>query len=58
MKLEAIGRVSVGDLGFEIRRQIDNLNCVEWAFLRADTATDTQRLGDEGDTRVRRDLDT
>ena len=39
----------MGDLGLEIRGQVDDVDGVEWAFLRADTATDTQALRDEGD---------
>lgn len=57
MKLEAIRRVSVGDLGLEIRRQVDDRDCIEGAFLRADTASDAETLGDEGDSRIGGDLD-
>jgi hypothetical protein len=52
VQLEAVGRVSMGDLSLEIRGQIDNVDSVERAFLRADTASDTQSLGNESDLRV------
>jgi hypothetical protein len=48
MQLEAVGRVTVGDLCLEVGRQVDNVDGTEWAFLRADTATDTEALGNEG----------
>ena len=49
VQLEAVGRVSVGDLGLEVGGQVDDVDGVEGAFLGADTATNTQALGDEGD---------
>lgn len=49
MQLEAVGRVTVGDLCLEVGRQVDNVDSAERTFLRADTATDTEALGDEGD---------
>lgn len=49
VELEAVGRVSMGDLGLEVGGQIDDVDGVKGAFLRADTATDTEALGDEGD---------
>jgi len=39
----------MGDLSLEIRGQIDDVDGVKWAFLWADTATDAQPFGDEGD---------
>ena len=48
MQLETVCRVSVGDLGLEVRGQVDNVNCTEGTFLRADTATDTQPFRDVG----------
>jgi hypothetical protein len=48
VKLEAVGRVAVGDLGLEVGGQVDNVNGTEWALLGADTTTNTQSLGDEG----------
>jgi hypothetical protein len=44
VKLEAVGRVSVSDLGFEVGRQVDDADGSEWTFLWADTATNTQAL--------------
>lgn len=49
MQLEAVGRVTVGDLCLEVGRQVDNVDSTERTFLRADTATDTEALGNEGD---------
>lgn len=57
MQLEAIGRVSVGDLGLEVRGQIDNVDGIEGTLLRADTASNAESLGDEGDFRVGGDFD-
>lgn len=57
MQLEAIGRVSVGDLGLEIGGQVDDVDGVERAFLWADTATDAQALRDEGDLGLGGDFD-
>ena len=48
MKLEAVGRVAVGDLGLEVGGQVDDVDGTEWALLRTDTTTNTQSLGDEG----------
>jgi hypothetical protein len=57
VELEAVGRVAVRDLGLEVRGQIDDVDGVEGAFLRADTTTDTQALRDEGDLGGRVDFD-
>ena len=58
MKLETVRGVSVGDMRLEIRWQIDNVDCAEWAFLGTDTTSNAKALGDEGDLRVRGDLNT
>jgi hypothetical protein len=58
MKLEAVGGVSMGDLGFEIGRQVDDMNCPEGAFLRTNATSNAKSLGDEGDFRLGRNLDT
>jgi hypothetical protein len=58
MELEAIGGVSMGDLAFEIRGKVDNCNGAEGAFLRADTATNAESFGDEGEPRFRGHFDT
>lgn len=49
MELEAVGRVSVGDLRLEVGGQVDDADCAERALLGADTATNTQALTYEGD---------
>lgn len=51
VKLEAVGRVAVGDLGLEVGGQVDDVNGSEWALLGADTTTNAQALGDKGDLR-------
>ena len=58
MELEAVGRVAVGDLSFQVGRQVDDVNGTERTFLRANTATDTQALGDESDLGLGSDFDT
>ena len=47
----------MSDVGFEIGWQIDDIDCTEWALLRADTASNTQCLGDESDLGLRGDFD-
>lgn len=49
MQLEAVGTVSVGDLGFEVGRQIDNVDRIEGTFLGTDTTSYAQALRYEGD---------
>jgi len=39
MELEAIGRISMGDVGFEIGRQIDDIDGSEGALFRTDTTS-------------------
>lgn len=39
----------MGDLGLEIGGKIDDVNCTEWTFLRTNTTTNAQTLGDVGD---------
>ncbi len=41
MELEAVGRVSMGDVGLEVGGQVDDVNGSEWALLRTDAAADT-----------------
>ena len=41
MKLEAIGGVSMGNLGLKIRGKIDDIDGAERTFLWANTATNT-----------------
>ena len=47
----------MGDLSFEVGGQIDNVDGIKGAFLRTDTTTNTQALGDEGDFGGRVDFD-
>ena len=58
VKLEAVGRITVGDLGFQVGRQVDDVDRTERTFFGTDTAADTQALGDEGDLGFRRNFDT
>jgi hypothetical protein len=58
VKLEAICGVSMCDLGFKVRRQIDDVDCTEGAFLHADTTSYAKSFRYKGDFRLRRDLDT
>lgn len=46
------------DLGFQVGRQVDDVNSVERTFLRANTATDTKSFRDESDLGLWSDLDT
>lgn len=41
MKLETVGRVTVGDLAFEVGGQVDDVNGTKWTLLGTDTATNT-----------------
>jgi hypothetical protein len=36
-------------LRLQIRGKIDDVDCIEWAFLRTNTASYAKSLGDEGD---------
>lgn len=58
VELETVGGVSMGDLTLEVRGQVDNGNGAKWTLLGTDTATDAERLRDEGEPGVGRDLDT
>lgn len=58
VEFETVRGVPMGDLSLEIGRQIDNVDGVERAFFRADTATDAETLGYEGDSGVGSDFDT
>lgn len=58
MELEAVGGIPVGDLTLQVGGQVDNVNGAERTFLRADTATDTQALGNECDLRLVGHLNT
>lgn len=58
MKLEAVRRVTVGDLSLQVGGQVDDVNGTEGTFLGTDTTTDTEALGDESDLGLGGDLDT
>ena len=58
MHLEAVGRVSMRDLCFEVRWQIDDVDGSERAFLGAYSTTYAQPFGNEGDLGLWRHLDT
>lgn len=58
MKFEAVGRISMSDLGFQIRRQVDDVDRTKWAFLYANSTPDTEPLGNECDSRIRCDFNT
>ena len=58
MQLEAVGGVSVGDFGFQVGGQVDNVNRTERTLLRTDTTTDAKTFGNEGDLGFGSDLDT
>lgn len=49
VNLEAVGAVAVRDLSLEVGGQVDDVDGVERALLGANTASNTQSLGDEGD---------
>lgn len=57
VQLERVGRVAVGHLRFEVGGQVDDVDCVERAFLRTDAAADAETLTDEGDLARWVDLD-
>lgn len=57
MQFKAIGRVTVRHLRLEIGWQVDDVNGIEWTFLRTDTTSDAESFGDEGDLAVGSDFD-
>lgn len=57
MQLEAVGGVPMGDMGFEVGWQIDDINGAKGAFLRTDAATNTQAFRNESDLRFWGDFD-
>lgn len=46
------------NMRLKIGWQIDNIDSPEWTLLGADTATNTQTFGDEGDLGLGGDFDT
>lgn len=57
MELEAVGGIAMGDLALEVGGQVDNGDGAEGAALGADTTTNAQLFGDEGDARLGRHLE-
>jgi hypothetical protein len=57
VELEAVGAIAVGDLALQVRGQVDDGDGVEGALLGADTATNAERLGDEGQAGLGGDFD-
>jgi len=57
VQFKAVGGVAVCDLCLKVGRQVDDVDGIKGTLLRADTTTDTQALGDEGDLAVGRDFD-
>jgi hypothetical protein len=51
VQLEAVGGVTVGDLGLQVGGQVDDGDGTEGTLLGADTATDAKGFGDKGDLR-------
>ena len=49
MELETVGRITVRDLRFQVRGQVDDVNRCEGAFFHADTASDAEVLRDKSD---------
>ena len=47
MKLEAICRIAVGDLGLEVGGQVDDVDGPKGAFLWANTASDAKAFRDK-----------
>jgi hypothetical protein len=41
MELEAVGRISMRNVGLEVCWQVDDVDCAEWAFLRTDATANT-----------------
>lgn len=58
VKLEAVCRVTMCDLGFQVGWQIDNVDGAKGALLGTDTTSNTQVFGDEGDFRGGLNFDT
>jgi hypothetical protein len=48
MQFKAVGRVTMCHHRFKVRRQVNDADGVERAFLGANTATDTETFGNEG----------
>jgi hypothetical protein len=53
MELEAIRRISMGDLALEVRREVDDRDGTERATLGADTAPNAELLRDKSQPRFR-----
>jgi hypothetical protein len=51
MELEAVGRISMSNVGLEVCWQVDDVDSSEGAFLWTDTASNAKILGDESNFR-------
>lgn len=58
MKLEAVGRVSVRDLGFEVCGEVDDVYGTKRAFLWANAASNTESFRYVGNFGLWSDFDT
>mmetsp|Transcript_51702 Transcript_51702/g.83883 ORF Transcript_51702/g.83883 Transcript_51702/m.83883 type:complete len:246 (+) Transcript_51702:1432-2169(+) len=58
MQLEGVGAVPVSGVRSQVLGKVDDGDCLKRALLHANTASDAQRLRNEGDLRRRPHLDT
>lgn len=58
VELEGVGGISVCDLRLQVGWQVDDVDGAEWALLWADTTSNAEGLGDEGDLGCWVNLDT
>lgn len=58
VQFKAVGLESVGDFGFQVGGQVDDVNRAERALLGTDTTSNAKALGNEGDLGFGRDFDT
>jgi hypothetical protein len=57
MELEAVGGISMRNMGLKVCWKIDNIDGSERTLFGTDTTTDTQTFGNESDLRFRSDFD-
>jgi hypothetical protein len=57
MQLEAVGGVSVRNMGLEVGWKVDDIDGAKGAFLRTDAAANTQTFRNESDLRFGSDFD-
>jgi len=58
MELETVGRISVCNVRFKVGWQIDDIDSAERTLLGANTATNAETLGDEGNLGLGGNFDT